>query len=179
MSVHKLPTTNVLGMHSFCVIPYHMFFTQNRFGDSHFLHIKCSIHLSLVFFGICRLFAILLCAYHSLSSSFDNTLQATSQISQISSVARFFIATSELGLVCTHRYCSLINNYRFCPLTNKYIDDGASNSISRWDDTLEDFSCSSKKLGGAFFHSPFSRESDLTFRMLTVELRQYCCIVLV
>jgi hypothetical protein len=32
-------------------------------------------------------------------------------------------------------------------------------------------------LGGAFFRSPFSRENDLTSRMLTVALKQNCCIV--
>jgi hypothetical protein len=86
-----------------------------------------------------------------LFSGLNDTLRATSQISQISSVARFLIATFKLCLILVCECCLLINNFRLNPLTNKYIDDGTSNSISRWDDTLEDFSCYCKKLGVHFF----------------------------
>lgn len=142
-------------MHSFCVIPYHMIFTQNRFCDYHVLHIKCSTCLFLVFFEVCRSLAIFSHSNLALFPSINDTLRATSQISQISSVARFLVATCKLGLICVCECCSLINNLRLSPLINKYIDDGASNSISRWDDTFEDFSCNRKKLGGCIFSFSF------------------------
>jgi hypothetical protein len=171
-----LRTTNVLGMHSFCVIPYHMIFTQNRFCNYHVLHIKCSICLFLVFFEVCRSLAIFSHSNLALFPSINDTLRATSQISQISSVARFLVTTCKLGLICV--WMLFVNKQPPPQSYNKQIYRRwcvkFNFSLGRY---FWRFFLQSQEIGGAFFHSPFSRETDITFRMLTVVTEQYFRIV--
>lgn len=98
------------GTRLFCVMSYHMIVTQVAWSNNIFSAINtqfiCLISISK---NYCSL-TIPLYLNCTLFTNYDNTLRATSHISQICSTARFLAVISKLCSTCVHRYRLLLNN---------------------------------------------------------------------